>query len=65
MNDFLALLFFKGALLKDPEGLLEVQGPNSRSGYRMRLTSVQQVAGRARTIKAYVREAIEKYMEAA
>lgn len=59
MNDFLALLFFKGALLKDPDGVLEVQGPNSRSGYRMRFTSVQQVKRQARTLQAYVREAVD------
>lgn len=31
MNEFLALMLFKGALLADPEGVLEDQGPNSRS----------------------------------
>ncbi|MBT8217182.1 MAG: DUF1801 domain-containing protein, partial [Acidimicrobiia bacterium] len=31
MSEFLALMFFKGALLADPEGVLEEQGPNSRS----------------------------------
>jgi uncharacterized protein YdeI (YjbR/CyaY-like superfamily) len=59
MKDFLALLFFKGALLKDPDDVLEVQGPNSRSGYRMRFTSVQDVARIANSVKAYVSEAIE------
>jgi uncharacterized protein YdeI (YjbR/CyaY-like superfamily) len=59
MSDFLALLFFKGALLKDPAKLLEVQGPNSRAGYRMRFTGVQDVARAAKTINAYAREAIE------
>lgn len=59
MNGFLALLFFKGALLKDPENLLEVQGANSRGGYRMRFTSVQDVAKMTKSVKAYVREAIE------
>lgn len=59
MKDFLALLFFKGALLEDPDKLLEVQGPNSRAGYRMRFTSVQDVTKAAKNIKAYIREAIE------
>jgi uncharacterized protein YdeI (YjbR/CyaY-like superfamily) len=59
MNGFLALLFFKGALLKDPDNVLEVQGPNSRGGYRLRFTSVQNIAKMAKTVKAYVREAIE------
>ena len=59
MKDFLALLFFKGALLKNPDGALERQGPNSQAGYRMRFTSVQDVARRANRIRACVREAIE------
>lgn len=59
MKDFLALLFFKGALLKDTGGVLELQGPNSRAGYRMRFTSVQDVASMAKTINAYVHQAIE------
>jgi uncharacterized protein YdeI (YjbR/CyaY-like superfamily) len=59
MSGFLALLFFKGALLKDPDDVLEVQGVNSRAGYRMRFSSVQDVAKMAKSIKACVREAIE------
>ncbi|MDE0112235.1 MAG: YdeI/OmpD-associated family protein [Albidovulum sp.] len=59
MKGFLALLFFKGALLTDKDDVLELQGPNSRSGYRMRLTSVEDVANKEESIKSYVREAIE------
>ncbi len=59
MKGFLALLFFKGALLKDPDNVLEVQGANSRGGYRMRFTSVQDVAKMAKSVKDYIREAIE------
>ncbi len=59
MNGFLALLFFKGALLRDPNNLLEAQGANSRGGYRMRFTSVRDVAKRAKSVEAYIREAIE------
>ena len=58
MKEFLALMFFKGALLKDPEGVLEEQGPNSRSARRIRFTSVDDVARLAGTVKAYVDEAI-------
>lgn len=58
MKGFLALLFFKGALLKDPDNVLQVQGPNSRGGYRMRFTSVRDVAKMAKSVKAFVREAI-------
>ena len=59
MKEFLALMFFKGALLKDPEGVLEEQGPNSRSARRIRFTSVEDVARLAGTVKAYVDEAID------
>jgi uncharacterized protein YdeI (YjbR/CyaY-like superfamily) len=58
MKDFLALMFFKGALLRDPDGVLEEQGPNSRSARRMQFTSVDDVTRRADTITTYVREAI-------
>jgi uncharacterized protein YdeI (YjbR/CyaY-like superfamily) len=59
MKEFLALMFFKGALLDDPDGVLEPQGPNSRSARRMCFTSVDDVTERADTIAAYVHEAIE------
>jgi uncharacterized protein YdeI (YjbR/CyaY-like superfamily) len=59
MKNFLALLFFKGALLEDPDGVLEVQGPNSRAGYRMRFTSLADVARLRGSVEACVREAIE------
>ena len=59
MKGFLALMFFKGALLTDPDGVLEAQGPNSRSGYRMCFTSTAEVDRKARSIKACVRDAIE------
>lgn len=58
MKDFLAVMFFKGALLSDPDGVLHDQGPNSRSARRMQLTSTDEVAGSADTIDAYVAEAI-------
>lgn len=59
MKDVVALMFFKGALLPDPHGMLVDQGPNSRSAKRMEFTSVDQVRRHADTIAAYVREAIE------
>ena len=58
MKEFLALMFFKGALLNDPEGVLEEQGPNSRSARRIRFTSAEDVARLADTVRAYIGEAI-------
>jgi uncharacterized protein YdeI (YjbR/CyaY-like superfamily) len=58
MKDFLALMFFKGALLGDAAGVLEDQGPNSRSARRIRFTSVSEVARLADAVTGYVKEAI-------
>jgi uncharacterized protein YdeI (YjbR/CyaY-like superfamily) len=58
MKEFLALMFFKGALLEDPAGVLEEQGPNSRSARRIRFTSVDDVARLSDTVAAYIDEAI-------
>ena len=52
-------MFFKGALLSDPAGILEEQGPNSRSARRIRFTSVEDVVRLAGTIKDYIADAIE------
>lgn len=57
-KEFLALMFFKGALLDDPAGVLESQGPNSRSALRMRFTSVEDVRRLAGTIAEYVAAAV-------
>ena len=59
MNDFLALMFFKGALLDDPRGVLEEQGPNSRSARRIRFTSVDDVTRLADTVTEYIQDAID------
>lgn len=54
----LSLMFFKGALLEDPEGVLRSQGENTQSAMRLELTGAAQVAQLASTVKAYVEEAI-------
>lgn len=58
MKDFLALMFFKGALLDDPDGLLERQGPNSRSARRICFRSVDDVTSRLDALPRYVEAAI-------
>lgn len=58
MNDFLALMFFKGALLEDPSGVLEEQGENSLYPRRLCFTEVEQVARLDATLRDLVREAI-------
>jgi uncharacterized protein YdeI (YjbR/CyaY-like superfamily) len=58
MKGFLALMFFKGALLDDPRGVLRSQGPNSRSARRVELTSVDDVAAHEGAIRDLVASAI-------
>ncbi|HEY0465455.1 MAG TPA: YdeI/OmpD-associated family protein, partial [Polyangiaceae bacterium] len=53
------LLFHKGALLEDPKGVLIQQTKNVQAARQIRFTSVQQVTKLEKTVKAYVRAAIE------
>lgn len=53
------LSFFHAALLKDPEGLLERQGRNTRHPDVIRFTSAEQVAEREALLAAYLREAMD------
>jgi uncharacterized protein YdeI (YjbR/CyaY-like superfamily) len=53
-----ALLFFKGALLNDPDGALREQGENTRSALRLEFRSVAEVTAARRTVTALVAEAI-------
>ena len=55
----LALMFFKGTLMRDPEGILVSQGAHSQAAKRLEIKSVEQVATMADVVRAYVREAIE------
>src|SRR6266852_4720498 len=56
-KEYFALGFFQGALLKDPKKVL-VQLGQVQAGRVMKFTSVMDIAAKAATIKAYVREAI-------
>lgn len=58
-SDHLALMFFKGVLLDDPEGVLVAQGPNTHGAKRILFTSTDDVRVLADVVVAYVREAIE------
>ena len=58
-KEYCAILFNKGALLKDPKGVLIQQTKNVQAARQIRFTSVQAVTKLAKTVKAYVREAIE------
>jgi len=54
-----ALLFFKGALLSDPNDILIKPGENSRAARQIRFTSVREIAEMEPILKAYISEAIE------
>src|ERR1700722_10518166 len=56
---YCALLFFKGVLLKDPNGILVKTGENTRVGRQIRFTDVREVAKMESVLKAYIHQAIE------
>src|SRR6202012_1034285 len=57
-KELCALLFFKGALLEDPNGALKEQGDNTRSALRLEFRSVADVTSATRTLEALVQDAI-------
>ncbi len=54
-----ALMFFKGALLEDPHGLLVPQGENTRSAMRVEFTDPAQVTKKKAKVKALVKKAVQ------
>jgi uncharacterized protein YdeI (YjbR/CyaY-like superfamily) len=54
-----AFMFFKGALLKDPEGLLERAGQNSHVARRMVFSSVAEVVEMEGRLRSFIAVAIE------
>jgi uncharacterized protein YdeI (YjbR/CyaY-like superfamily) len=58
-KEYYALLFFKGALLKDENGILIQQTENVQSARQIRFTSLQEIMDMEASLKAYIYEAIE------
>jgi uncharacterized protein YdeI (YjbR/CyaY-like superfamily) len=58
-KEYCALLFFKGVLLNDPEGILIQQTENVQSARQIRFTNLKEIIEKKRFIKAYIYEAIE------
>jgi uncharacterized protein YdeI (YjbR/CyaY-like superfamily) len=58
-KDYCALLFFQGALLKDPDRVLVRQTENVQEGRQIRFTNLRQITEREPIIKSFVQEAIE------
>ena len=59
-KDYCALLFFKGALLKDPKRILIQQTENVQAARQIRFTNVRQIVEMEPALKAYIKEAKEK-----
>ena len=58
-KEYCALLFFKGALLNDADGILIQQTKNVQAARQIRFTHAQEVTKLASAIKNYIYEAIE------
>jgi uncharacterized protein YdeI (YjbR/CyaY-like superfamily) len=58
-KEYCALLFFKGALLRDADGLLIRQTENVQAGRQIRFTGVEQIMAMEPNLKAYIHEAVE------
>jgi len=58
-KEYCALLFMKGALLEDPNGILIQQTENVQSARQIRFTGVKEIVKLAAAIKAYIYQAIE------
>ena len=58
-KEYCALLFMKGALLADSNGILIQQTENVQSGRQIRFTSLKEIIDQENTLKAYIFEAIE------
>jgi len=58
-KDYCALLFFKGALLNDPDHILIQQTENVQAARQARFTGLQEINKLSKVLKAYIYEAIE------
>lgn len=56
---YCALLFHKGALLKDTHGILIQQTENVQAARQIRFTNVQEIVEMSDVLKTYIRAAIE------
>jgi uncharacterized protein YdeI (YjbR/CyaY-like superfamily) len=59
LKEYCALLFCKGALLKDVDGVLIKPGENTQAARQMRFSGVREIEERESILKAYINEAIE------
>lgn len=58
-NDSCVISFIKGSLMKDPEGILELPGPNSHEGRIIRFTKMEDFEKVESHLSQYIQDAIE------
>ncbi len=58
-KEYCAVLFFKGALLKDTHGILIQQTENVQAARQIRFTQMSEIRKRKKILKAYIYEAME------
>ena len=58
-KEYCALLFFKGALLNDPNDILIQQTKNVQSARQIRFTDIKEIGKMEKILKAYIYEAVE------
>jgi len=58
-KEYFAILFVKGALLNDANGILIQQTENVQAARQVRFTNVREIVKMETILKAYIREAIE------
>jgi uncharacterized protein YdeI (YjbR/CyaY-like superfamily) len=57
-KEYCALLFFKGALMKDPNNLLIQQTANVQAARQIRFTGLAEITRQEKALKAYIKDAI-------
>ncbi len=58
-KDYCALLFMKGAIMKDPKNILVQQTENVQSARQLRFSSLDEIIKQQTIIKSYIKNAIE------
>ncbi|EAG5532921.1 hypothetical protein DA162_14405 [Listeria monocytogenes] len=58
-KNYCALLFMKGALLRDPENILVQQTENVQAARQIRFTNLQEILDQKEFLKSYIQNAIE------
>ena len=58
-KEYCALMFCKGALLKDPNRILKKPGESTQAARQIRFTNVREIIEMEPVVKAYICEAVE------